>query len=319
MALHIGVLISDPGPEASDSAALDRPSGDALVGALRRRGLRATLIPADDELLLAQALRRAHIDACVLATHGDLGGSGRVQAQLRRCCVPFVGPEAAAAALAYDKGRARTILSRHNLPVPTSLAFGGGHETPTRDLRLLGWPAILKPRRGSNGRGVLRLVSAQEITDVVEDEVAHGGEILVERAVDGVEVQVALLDGEVLGSMQIERSADLQTIEAMTCPPELSTSAIVGIEHLARHAAAALGLRNGACRVDILCSDRHNEQILEVEPLPSLAPDGVVARVARAAGLDYDALVDRLLAGLPRIDTVEMPAADLAARALAFA
>jgi len=299
---HIGVLISQPEPEASDPAALDRPSGEALLEALERLGVRATLIPADDELGLAQALRRAHIDACLLATHGDLGGSGRLQAQLDRCCVPYVGNDAAAVATAYDKGLARERLTECNLPVPTTLAFGGGLSTPTRDLAYLGWPAILKPRKGGQGRGVLRLVSAEEILDLVEDEVAHGNEILIERAVDGIEVQVVLLDGEVLGSMEIGRSADLQRIEAMTCPPEITPAALSGVEHIARHAIEALDLRRGVTRVDILVSDRHNEQILEVEPLPSLARDGVVARVACAAGISYDTLVASLVSSLPQID-----------------
>ncbi len=302
VSLHIGVLISQPSPEASDPAALDRPSGEALVEALHGLGLRATLIPADDELDLAQALRRAHIDACILATHGDLGGSGRLQAQLRRCCIPFVGPEAGAVALAYDKGLARERLSECNLPVPTTLAFGGGLETPSSALAYLGWPAILKPRKGSQGHGVLRLHSAQEIADVVDDEVAHGNEFLVERAVDGVEVQVVLLDGEVLGSMQVDRSRDLQRVEAMICPPELSDAAISGIEHIARHATRALNLGSGLIRVDVLRSDRHNEQVLEVEPLPSLTRDGVVARVAAAAGITYEKLVARMVTSLPTVD-----------------
>ncbi|HFE44833.1 MAG TPA: ATP-grasp domain-containing protein [Nannocystis exedens] len=300
VSLNIGVLISQPAHEPS----LDRASGEALAKALQSLGLRATLIPADDELRLAQALRQAQIDACLLATHGDLGGSGRLQSQLRRCCIPFVGPEAEAVAAAYDKGNARKQLQAANLPVPTTFAFGGGLETPSSCLAYLGWPAILKPRRGAQGRGVLRLLSAQEILDVVEDEVAHGREILVERAVEGVEVQVVLLDGEVLGSMQIERSRDLQTIEAMICPPELSPTVQCGIEHIARHAAQTLGLGRGVTRVDILRSDRHNEQILEVEPLPSLARDGVVARVAQAAGIDYTSLVAHLLAALPVVDTL---------------
>ncbi|MCB9568477.1 MAG: hypothetical protein H6710_14900 [Myxococcales bacterium] len=307
MPLHIGVLCSEPPTEGDDTAALDGRSAQDLAESIRRLGHRATVIPADDELSLALALRREVLDGCLLATHGDLGGSGRLQAQLRRCCLPHVGPSAAAVTLAYDKLRARDRLSRCNLPVPTSLAFGAGLQTPRRELAYLGWPAILKPRRGSLGRGVLRLESAQEIADLVDDELAHGGEILVERATQGVEVQVVLLDGVVLGAMQVERSRDLQEIEAMTCPPDLSTSMLHGLEHLARHAADALDLGRGICRVDILVSDRHNEQILEVEALPPLHRDGVVARIARAAGIPHPRLVELLLGGLPRVERLEVP------------
>jgi D-alanine-D-alanine ligase-like ATP-grasp enzyme len=57
----------------------------------------------------------------------------------------------------------------------------------------------------------------------------------------------------------------------------------------------ALGLHSGVTRVDVMLHPRHNELILEVEPLPPLHRDGVVARVAAAAGLSYDALIGRLV------------------------
>ncbi len=303
--LHVGVLFSDPrrSPLEAETAALDLRSGEDLVAALRRLGHRATLIPADDDLDLALALRRSHIDACMLATHGDLGGSGRVQEQLRRCAIPHVGAGAAAAALAYDKIRARDRLARFNLPVPTALAFTRGAPVDPRSLAHLGWPCILKPRSGSLGHGVLRLVSAREVADLVADEVAHGREFLVERELDGVEVQVVLLRGRVLGAMQIERRpGQPSSVAAMTCPPDLSQSALDGLGHLAGHAAEALGLQDTLCRVDVVVSDRHNEQILEVEPLPPLHQAGVVALVARAAGLPYERLVAALLAELPLAD-----------------
>lgn len=304
MPLHIGVLVSQPASPEVDPAAVDARSAEDLVAALRRLGHRATVIPADDELALALALRRAGIDGCLLATHGDLGGSGRVQAQLRRCCVPFVGPEGHAAALAYDKVRARDRLAQRNLPVPVGIPFGAGLQSPLRELARLGWPALLKPRRGSQGRGIVRLLSAREVTDVVQDELAHGAEFLIEREVAGVEVQVVVAGGEVLGAVQIDRDpADPGILAAMTCPPELPKAAMDGLGHLARHAAAALGLRGGICRVDVLVSDRHNEQILEVEALPPLHQGSVVAVVARAAGISYDRLVagmvERLAASIP--------------------
>jgi D-alanine-D-alanine ligase-like ATP-grasp enzyme len=58
---------------------------------------------------------------------------------------------------------------------------------------------------------------------------------------------------------------------------------------------AALGLEEGLSRVDVLVGDRTNEVILEVEPLPPLHREGVVARVARAAGLAYEELVSELV------------------------
>ena len=84
----------------------------------------------------------------------------------------------------------------------------------------------------------------------------------------------------------------------MTCPPAVTRSQLKGLTNLAEHAGRALGLTRGAARVDILVHPRHNEVILEAEPCPALHRAGVVAKVARAAGLSYETLVAELLRGL---------------------
>lgn len=292
---NFGVLVAAPvGGEAArggaltggDDSQLDGQSGQDLVDALTRLGHRATLITCEPDPV--QTLGGAGITACVLATHGSLGGSGALQGLLELRGIPHAGPSAAATALAFDKLRARQILGCHSLPVPTSLALGP--DLNRRDLALLGWPAVIKPRRGSLGAGVRFL----DDPAAIEAAVVDSGEWLVERAVDGREIQVVVLDGKVLGAMEVEHAAPGQ-ICAMVCPPALPRSRRHGIDHLATRAAAALGLTRGPVRVDILLHERHNEVVLEVEPLPPLHRAGVVAKVARAAGLQYDALVARVI------------------------
>jgi len=296
MRMHnFGVLVAAPARgEAArggaltggDDSQLDGQSGQDLVDALTRLGHRATLVTCDPDPV--QTLGDAGITACVLATHGSLGGSGTLQGLLELRGIPHTGPSAAATALAFDKLRARQILGCHSLPVPTSLALGP--DLGRRDLALLGWPAVIKPRRGSLGVGVRFLDDPAAITAAA----AASDDWLVERAVHGREIQVVLLDGKVLGAMEVEHTTPEQ-ICAMVCPPALPRSRRHGIDHLATRAAAALGLTRGPVRVDILLHERHNEVVLEVEPLPPLHRAGVVAKVARAAGLQYDALVARII------------------------
>ncbi len=292
---NFGVLMAAPaGGEAArggaltggDDSQLDGQSGQDLLDALTRLGHRATLVTCDPDPV--QALGQAGITACLLATHGSLGGSGTLQGLLELRGIPHTGPSAAATALAFDKLRARQILGCHSLPVPTSLTLGP--DLNRRDLALLGWPAVIKPRRGSLGAGVRFLDDPAAIAAAA----VASDEWLVERVVDGREIQVVLLDGKVLGAMEVEHAAPGQ-ICAMVCPPALPRSRRHGIDHLATRAAAALGLTRGPVRVDILLHARHNEVVLEVEPLPPLHRAGVVAKVARAAGLQYDALVARMI------------------------
>lgn len=287
-----------PGSTAGDDSQIDAQSGQDLQIALEHLGHTATLLTADGDLDLK--LRAARIDAALIAAHGAAGASGELQGLLTLRQIPFAGPSAAAVALAYDKLRARQILGFHSLPVPATLSLGGNAPLDRQALGLLGWPCVLKPRRGSHGQGVQRLADADAVARAAAD---HHGPWLLERAVDGREIQVVLLDGKVLGAMEVDRDpAAPGQICAMVCPPSLSRSRRHGIDNLAVHAAAALGLTRGLARVDLLLHERHNEVILEVEPLPPLHRAGVVAKVAHAAGLRYEqlvaALVHELVGGL---------------------
>ena len=287
-----------PTPTAGDDSQIDVQSGQDLVAALTGLGHAATILYADETLDLQ--LRAARVSACMIAAHGGLGGSGELQGLLRLRAIPFAGPSAAAAALAFDKLRARQILGFHSLPVPATLPLGATPPDP-QALGLLGWPCVLKPRCGSLGVGVSHLGDAASVALAAEQH--HGSGWLLERAVSGREIQVVLLDGRVLGAMEVERDpADLRQIRSMVSPPPLSRSRRHGIDNLATHAAAALGLTRGPARVDLILSERHNEVILEVEPLPPLHRDGVVAKVALAEGLRYEQLVAAIIH-----DLVEAP------------
>ncbi|MCH9681314.1 MAG: ATP-grasp domain-containing protein [Deltaproteobacteria bacterium] len=288
--LTFGVLTSAEAP-ASSGPGQDFSSAVDLISALGRQGHRALPLTVDEDLDLT--LRHSGVGACLLALHGRRGSRGDIQALLELRGLPFAGPSGTAAALAFDKIRARQLLAYHNLPVPAAVALGPGRKADERALELLGWPCVVKPRRGAHGEGISRLTSPEGIRVAIEHALDVDHEVILERAVDGRELQVVLLDDRVLGIAEVRRSLGGTVVE-MTCPADLPRGRRDGVDNLARRAVSALGL-TGLSRVDIVLHPRLNEIILEVEPLPPLHRDGVVARVARAAGLTYDALVSRLV------------------------
>jgi D-alanine-D-alanine ligase len=317
--LTFGVLVSvGPGGSSPDLAPdlqiqradrtmegyLDLRSATDVSCALRALGHEARPLAADDDLDLT--LRQSDVDACLLTLHGRRGGLGDVQALLTLRSVPFAGAPAPAVSLAFDKVRSRQLLAYHNIPVPAAVALGGGRKPGERALELLGWPCVVKPRRGAGGLGVALLRSPEQLREAFDRALDVDDELVLERAMDGIEVQVVLVGDRVLGSVELTRSFEDCCPGAqrdMVCPPRFGRARLEGIHSLARRAVAALGLEDGLSRVDVLVTDRHNEVVLEVEPLPPLHSDGVVARVARAAGFSYEALIgelaDRIMLRVP--------------------
>lgn len=280
--------------------AAEQQSATDLLDAARALGIGCEVIavPAhsarpDFELApVTDLLRRrcAGFDQILIVAHGHLGGSGRLHAAARACGLPVLGPSELAIALAYDKLAARRRLDHFNVPVPRTVALDA---SPTRSqLERLGWPCVLKPRRGAAGAGVRRLATPSQIGGALAEAGRVDAELLLEREVVGRELAVALLNGQVLGVAELDRNIDEHgpRTASMVCPPNLSETQRAGITNLARRAAAALQLTEGPIRVDLLVSERDNEVVLEVEPLPPLHRDGVMARIARAAGLSYPRL-----------------------------
>ena len=289
--------------------AAERSSAADILDAARALGIHCEVVVvpahsarADFEIgPVAAALRQgcAGLDRVLIVAHGHLGGSGRLHATARACGLPVVGPSELGIALAYDKLSARRRLDHFNVPVPRTVALD--LDPAGDELDRLGWPCVLKPRRGAVGAGVRRLDNIGQIRAALSQACRVDPELLLEREIRGRELSVVLMHGEVLGLAELDRSFDERgpRTVSMVCPPNLSTTERAGVVNLARRAATALGLGDAPTRVDLMVSERDNEVVLEVEALPPLHRDSVVARVARAAGISYPRLCADMIAGAP--------------------
>lgn len=252
-----------------------------LTTAMSGWGIAPTVLLADERLDLA--LRAKHTEGVVVAATGQMA-AGEVQQLCELRGLPYTGPRPAACALAYDKVRSRQLLAYHNLPVPAAVALGRDRAVDLRAIELLGWPCVLKPRRGEGGNGVTQIEQVHEIEGALRCALDVDEELVLERAVYGPELQVVLFDDRVVGVMERHASEDGV---ALQCPPTCSRARLDGVLNLARSAVTALGVDTGFSRVDVLLSERHNEVILEVEACPPLHRDSTVRRVYRAMGHDW--------------------------------
>ncbi len=313
-ALTIGIVVPDPVTPSASSATLTA-SAVAASNELQAihddwrsaRDLQeaAATLSIDARLLSPSSFTSPRAHACerlLVCASGPAGGSGSIHAAARAAGLPVLGPSAETLARAYDKVRARAQLAHHNIPVPTSLALAG---LDLAAIERLGWPCLLKPRQGSGGRGIVRLDSLASLENALA-AVDDPSQWLIERdlSVEApvIEVDVVVLRGRVLGMIEVARTwtdSGLQT-RAMVCPPSISQLRRQGLANLALRAAACLGLSEGPTRVDLLCSARENEVVLEVEPLPALHRDSVVGRVARAEGMTTAELLAKVLVASDR-------------------
>jgi D-alanine-D-alanine ligase len=293
---RIGVLLG--GSHAGREASLR--SGEAAMAALGRLGARAVAIYADHDLDLG--LRQEQVELAFVALHGR-GADGPVQGLLESLAIPFTGSSLQAAALAADKLKAKEVLRLHNLPTPAYYCHARGLGTAEEQHGGFGYPCVVKPRAGGSGLGVGLARDVDELEAAVECGLRFDDELLVERHAAGRELQVAILDGRVLGVAEVSAPGGMLDWAARargraqaTVPPRIGPERLRGVITCAVRASHLFGC-DGPTRVDLIVSERGNESILEVEPFPELGEGAIFPQIAASAGLGFDELIAEVAGG----------------------
>jgi len=282
-------------------------TGEAICAALESRGHTVTRIFAGSGL--DKALRASDIEVAFLALHGRVGEDGKVQGLLEVMELPYTGSGVLASALAMNKPFAKKLFRLHNLPTPCGYTIGRDQADSAQDSHLdLGFPCVVKPSCGGSSVGLKVVHRAEDLAPAVRAACCYGGEALVERMVKGRELTVGILDGQVVGSCEVAHGSAAFDFDRKYkggsryfLPPRLSSTRVANIEALALAAYRALGCR-GYGRVDLISSEADNDVILEVNTLPGLTPVSLLPKIARHAGLSFEDLVERILAGAARDD-----------------
>jgi D-alanine-D-alanine ligase len=274
-------------------------SGEAVAAALESAGRNVVRIDlgAGDGALAT--LSRAGIDVAFLALHGRLGEDGCVQGLLEVLGIPYTGSSVLASALAMDKLKSKELFRLHNVPTPPYYVFD--EKSYTADIEethgSFGFPVIVKPRREGSSIGLGRANNLSELASAIETALGYDRSVLVERFIKGQEVGVAILDGRVLGSVEICPKSGIYDYQAkytpgMTeyhVPARLNPTRTRGVLNLAERAAQCLDA-SGAVRVDLLVTEGQNEYVLEVNTLPGMTATSLFPKIAAHAGFGFSAL-----------------------------
>jgi D-alanine-D-alanine ligase len=286
-----------------DERDISLKTGDAVMRALESRGHRATGIIAGPGL--DQMLRTTAVDVAFLALHGQMGEDGRVQGLLEVMGIPYTGSGVLASALAMNKPKAKELFRLHNLNCAPGYTLHAAQLVDPTGLATLhgdlGFPCVVKPAHGGSSVGLSWVMNEVDLRSACLRALALGDAALVERWVPGREITVGVLDGEVLGSCEIDSAGPLLDFRSKYqggaryhLPPRLSATRRLNIETMALTAYRALDCR-GAARVDLRVEDEGNETVLEVNTLPGLTPVSLLPRIAAHAGLSFADLVERIL------------------------
>ena len=299
-ATRVGVVMGGSSAEREISLR----SGAAVVEALSGLGYDVTPVVLGSGGDALKELAAAELDVAFLALHGRLGEDGCVQGVLELMGVPYTGSNVLSSALAMDKLKAKELFRLHNVPTPPYYVFGAQHSAA--DLEEVhgsfGFPVIVKPRREGSSLGVAKARNLSELAQAIECALTYDSSVLVERFIEAKEVAVAILDGRVLGAIEIAPKSGVYDFHSkytpgMTdyfMPARLPAARYRGVLNLAERAAQALDT-SGAVRVDLLVTEGQNEYVLEVNTLPGMTETSLLPKIAAAAGFGFAELCEAML------------------------
>ncbi|MEP7305375.1 MAG: D-alanine--D-alanine ligase family protein [Acidobacteriota bacterium] len=253
------------------------------------------------------------LDVVFPVLHGPYGEDGTVQGLLELANVPYVGAGVLASAVGMDKAAMKLVFAARGLPICDYVVLTSREwrRDPRAAMRTivdrLGFPVFVKPANLGSSVGISKAKHATELREAVELAASFDRKIVVEAAVpEAREIEVAVLgndDPEASVAGEIVPSREFYDYQAKyiddgsipLIPAPLTDAQSAEVRRLAVEAFKAVD-GSGLARVDFLLARGSGVLYLnELNTLPGFTTIGMYAKLWAATGLDFPALIDRLI------------------------
>jgi D-alanine-D-alanine ligase len=254
---------------------------------------------------------RDSLDVMLIMLHGPQGEDGTVQGLLELAGIPYTGAGVLASAVGMDKGAMKDMFRAHDLPV-VDYAVVRRHDwtrdraTVSREVAAqIGFPCFVKPANLGSSVGVSKVKAAEDLAAAIDLAGLHDRRIVVERAVQGREVEVAVLGndtpmasvpGEVCYAgewydYETKYGAGHTTFKVPAALPAATTELV---RELAIRAFQAIDCA-GMARVDFFVETDGRVLVNEINTIPGFTTQSAYARLWEASGISYPQLIARLI------------------------
>jgi len=283
---------------------------ELLPSGVGRRPPTLEELPEDSHIKTIEAVRfLAHlkVDVVFNGLHGGIGEDGTIQGLLELSKIPFTGSGVLASALAMNKAMAKRVFERVGVTTPPWLLYKWGGEQSTEELTKaieshFGFPAVVKPNNQGSTVGFSVVRTPEELPQAVEAAAIYGPHILIERYIPGREITVSILEDRALPVIEIKPKHGVYDYECkytpgMTeyeVPANLPESVTRHVQEQALRAFRALQCSQYG-RVDLRLDPEMQPYCLEINTLPGMTKTSLVPKAARAVGMDFPSLVQRIV------------------------
>jgi D-alanine-D-alanine ligase len=260
------------------------------------------------------------VDVVVPLLHGTFGEDGTIQGLLEMAGVRYAGAGVFASAAGMDKEYMKLLFAARGLPIGPYVvvrdrdwgpaASEAERKSVLDEIGELGWPVFVKPARGGSSIGTSRAADLDELETAIEEARRYDRKVLVEAAIDGVEVECAVLEGvdggpaeaSVPGQVMVDPDSTWYDFEAkylaantrMEIPAPIPGPALEQVRALSCAAFDAISCE-GLARVDCFYTSGGDVLVNEINTMPGMTPMSGFPMMWAATGLPVPALIDRII------------------------
>ena len=240
-------------------------------------------------------------DKAFIVLHGRGGEDGYIQSLLDKRKIPFTGSGVEASNLCMNKAHTKDVWLKHELPLSPSIVATQGKPIDPIDFPL---PWAVKPTMEGSSIGITKVENKNELDTALELAWQYNDEALIEHWIEGDEYTVAILGNQALPSIKIMSDHDFYDYDSKyfsnkteyLCPSDLSDQQEKNIRAIAMKAFNL----TGACgwgRADFILDKDKNPYLLEINTVPGMTSHSLVPMAAKAAGMNFEQLVLKILHG----------------------
>lgn len=240
-------------------------------------------------------------DVVFLGLHGTCGEDGRIQAVLELMGIPYTGSGCLASALAMNKHVTKEIVSAAGIATPAWRRVEYREADIPDIVEATELPCVVKPVDSGSSVGVSIPETKEALTQALRVNL-HRGEVLIEQYVRGREIDVGVLDGRALPSIEITPRQGFYdyvnkyqpgaTVEVTPAPIPAEIEAELGRAALTAH--QKLGL-TAYSRADFILDENGKIWFLEINTLPGMTPTSLMPQEAAAVGIGYSDLCQKIV------------------------
>lgn len=248
------------------------------------------------------------LDVIFPILHGPMGEDGTIQGLLQFVGIPCVGSGVLSSAVCMDKEVTKRLLLQAGLPTARFISL----RAPQKDslsyqsaVKQLGTSVMfVKPANLGSSIGINKVKDEASFKFALEDAFKYDHKILIEEAIIGREVEVAVLgndDPEVSVPGEVVPNDEFYTFKAkyaenglkFIVPAPLPPQTVEALRRNAKEAFITLSCQ-GMARVDFFV--RGEEVFIsELNTIPGFTSTSAFPKLWAASGIPYADLIERLI------------------------